>query len=211
MLSIQHNCPHCKTVNGGFTYVFAKLNPVLTNSTSKIWNIVFECNTCGANLICETKTVTSENPNHLNGDIKKIDLFSICEIYPREVLLDIPEHLPNLAANAFKEGLDNLPRSPNAAAAMFRRSLELGLKFFDPDLKRMNLVDRIDELHEMGKITDALKEWAHQVRLDGNLALHDLDEFSISDAQQLQLFTKYILVYLFTLPEQILLAKQTKN
>lgn len=211
MLTMRHDCPYCKTINSGFSFVHAKPNLVSSRRDIKVWNIFFECNTCGSGVICEAMTATSENPNHLNGDIKQVTFFTIVGIYPEQRSHDIPGHLPELVSNAFREGLDNLPKSPNAAVAMFRRALELGLKLFDPSLTKMNLIERIDELSDAGKITTALKEWAHQVRLDGNSALHDLSEFTLKDAEQLHLFTRYILIYLFTLPTQVSNAKESST
>lgn len=64
------------------------------------------------------------------------------------------------------------------------------------------LVDRIDELAEKNIVTGILKDWAHKIRLDGNVAVHDL-EGTEEDAAQLVEFMKLFLHVVFELPKAI--------
>ncbi|ABO60854.1 hypothetical protein AQ808_03620 [Burkholderia pseudomallei] len=86
---------------------------------------------------------------------------------------------------------------------MFRRCLEIALKKFSPDIEAWKLEKRIDRLADAGKITQDLKIWAHRVRLDGNDALHEEEEFTRESATELMEFTRLLLTYLYTLPEKI--------
>ena len=49
-----------------------------------------------------------------------------------------------------------------------------------------------------------MKDWAHQIRLDGNDATHEEDKvFTKEDAEQIREFTELFLIYAFTLPERV--------
>ena len=90
---------------------------------------------------------------------------------------------------------------------MFRRALELAVRKLDPDApKRATLIERIERLSN-DVITPAMKQWAHQVRLGGNDALHDPEEFTIEEAQILRTFADLFLTYAFTLPTMLECAK----
>ncbi|CAM2147665.1 DUF4145 domain-containing protein [Pararobbsia alpina] len=86
---------------------------------------------------------------------------------------------------------------------MFRRCLEIALKQHSPDVEAWKLEKRIDKLAAEGRITKDLQAWAHRVRLDGNDALHEEEEFTKESAAELMQFTELLLVYLYTLPEKI--------
>ncbi len=208
---MKHNCPYCKTINSGFTYAHSNLNLIKSYGAPKLWNIFFECNNCGMGVVCEVQSMVIDEPSKLSGDIKSNKFYIVHSINPQEIQHEIPDYLPPQVLNAFKEGVINLPQSPNAAGAMFRRSLEIGLKLLDPKSSEFKLLNRIDRLASEGKITNAIKEWSHQIRLDGNDALHEIEELTNDDAEQLHLFTKYSLLYLFTLPKQVELAKSKRD
>jgi hypothetical protein len=53
-----------------------------------------------------------------------------------------------------------------------------------------------------------MKEWAHAVRLGGNNALHDPEEFSEKDAGDLRVFTELFLTYAFMLPAMLKAHKE---
>ena len=72
----------------------------------------------------------------------------------------------------------------------------------DEAKKYSNIQSRIDAQHQKGKLTPDLKEWAHQIRLDGNDASHD-EDFSEEDAKRLLEFAELYLIYVYTLPGRI--------
>jgi hypothetical protein len=94
----------------------------------------------------------------------------------------------------------------NAAAIMFRRSIEIAVKSLPNAAQSGNLKKRIDDL-PANIATPAMKEWAHQVRLDANDAAHEPEEFSEDDAKQLHTFAEMFLTYAFTLPAMMKRAK----
>ncbi|ONN64807.1 hypothetical protein BTM36_22155 [Herbaspirillum sp. VT-16-41] len=86
---------------------------------------------------------------------------------------------------------------------MFRRTIDVGTKQFNTDIEVFRLEKRIDKLAEEGKITKDLQTWAHKIRFEGNGAIHELDEPTKEQTEELELFTELVLTYLFTLPAKV--------
>ncbi|VTQ77931.1 Uncharacterised protein [Bordetella bronchiseptica] len=86
---------------------------------------------------------------------------------------------------------------------MFRRSLEIALKQFSPDIEAWKLEKRIDKLASLHLITQDMKDWAHEIRLVGNEALHEEDVPSKKEAEDLMMFSEMLLTYLYTLPAKV--------
>ena len=53
-----------------------------------------------------------------------------------------------------------------------------------------------------------MKDWAQHIRLGGNNAVHEPEEFSDTDARQLHIFAELFLTYAFTLPEMLKSEKE---
>ncbi|MCO7642546.1 DUF4145 domain-containing protein [Pseudomonas sp. S 311-6] len=94
---------------------------------------------------------------------------------------------------------------------MLRRCMEVALKQFAPDVDAWKLEKRIDKLAAENRITPALQEWAHELRLDGNEALHGTGEASEELARRMERLTHFLLIYLYTLPEQVRLAREQRE
>ena len=94
--------------------------------------------------------------------------------------------------------MENLPRNYDAAGSMFRTALEAGLKEKFPEVEGI-LYERIQQAANQHGLAPDLVNWAHRIRLDGNVAVHD-GEFSKTDAENLHAFTELVFMYLFTLP-----------
>lgn len=113
-----------------------------------------------------------------------------------------PPHAPGYAAECFRQGAENLPRNPDAAGAMFRKALEVGLEDEYPEIGG-SLKKRIELAAAEGHLTRELAAWADQIRLDGNEAVHGKDSFSQEDASRLHEFTRLVFYYLFSLPRML--------
>jgi hypothetical protein len=93
-------------------------------------------------------------------------------------------------------------RSPAVVTMGCRAVLELALKELEatvaheearkPKRKANTLQERIDRLAEEGTITHTLKNWAHQLRLDGNDGAHDLK----GDAERALTFARFVEFFL---------------
>lgn len=93
---------------------------------------------------------------------------------------------------------------------MYRKAMELGLKDKSPGIEAWKIEKRIDKMAAEGLITKELQDWAHELRLDGNDAVHD-DEMDKDDADRMHNFCKFLLTYLYTLPEQVKAARALRT
>ncbi|KQI67331.1 hypothetical protein AN189_16375 [Loktanella sp. 3ANDIMAR09] len=80
--------------------------------------------------------------------------------------------------------------------------LELALRELDQTDTKLSLYKRIEALHAEGVITSAIKDWAHDIRLDRNAAVHD-GEGSVTEAAEYIAFLKMFFNMAFSLPARI--------
>lgn len=202
MITLKYDCPHCQAQNSAFTFVKSNLNRVLSSNIKYVFNIFFQCNNCGSCVIVENFSLDNAPPETYHGDILMMEKYHLINIFPEQKTLDKINNLPPQVEKSFVEGQKIIKESPTAACGLFRRCLDVGLKIISPEVDG-NLINRIDKLAEKNKITPALQSWAHRIRLDGNNAMHEIEDASLDDARKMYELTKYILIYLFTLPKQI--------
>ena len=88
---------------------------------------------------------------------------------------------------------------------MFRRVLDMATKRLATE-KTDGLYNRIVHLKETRKITPELWGLADSIRLDGNEAVHE-ENFDETKVAQLKEFTYLFLLYTFTLPKLVEMAK----
>jgi hypothetical protein len=65
------------------------------------------------------------------------------------------------------------------------------------------LKQRIDWLHDKGKLTEDLKAWAHLMRDEGHDAAHEEDPYTPDEAEDLRDLTEVFLMHVFTIPGKI--------
>lgn len=201
MATIVHDCPHCLATRAAFDVAFAQPHP----TQGGLWNLLAICPACGLAIYAKVRSPSPHhNPKAYVGNLMLAQGYFVAAVFPEAEQSPAPEHVPEAAGRAYEQGARCLGRSDfTPAAAMFRRCLEIALKKFSPDIEAWKLEKRIDRLADAGKITQDLKTWAHRVRLDGNDALHEEEEFTRESATELMEFTRLLLTYLYTLPEKI--------
>jgi Domain of unknown function (DUF4145) len=146
-----------------------------------------------------------------NRDLTRAAEDFLVQVFPEPEKTEVPEHVPESAARAFTQAVESrVAGHYDAAGAMYRKALDVGLKAIDPLLKG-RLQERIDKLAAGHKLTPSIKDWAHDIRLDGNDAAHEEDPFTKGEAEQMHLFTQLVLTYLFTLPEKVKLRGKPKG
>ena len=91
----------------------------------------------------------------------------------------------------------------DAANVMARSSLQAALR--DQGASGDNLSREIDDLAKKGLIPPIMKEWAHNLRLEGNKSAHPTtgEVVNPQDVRDLVRFLDFFLEYLFDLPHQI--------
>lgn len=141
---------------------------------------------------------------NINGSIAENKLIHIVSVLPESNPVDVPEHVPVRVAELFREAEENMgDERYESAMAGYRKALEVALKSHTPDIEAFKLDKRIDRLFSEGKITESLKDWAHEIRSIGNVGLHDLEKPEQDEVLQMALLSRYLLIYLYTLPEKV--------
>ena len=195
------NCPHCLTKAAGFEFVFQWEDRKLRQQAF----LVGKCGVCNKGVVLHARaTHTSPFPNlTTNQEDFERPRYETLGFWPARSLV-LPEDLPPNVESFFLQGLENLKGQRwDAAGAMFRKTLDVATKIIAPDLRNENLFARINKLVETNLLTQAMGEWSHEIRLDGNSAIHDDDPESQEDAEALQKFSEAFLTYAFSLPSLV--------
>lgn len=135
-------------------------------------------------------------------------------VYPLGKPPDIHQAIPPSVASDYKEALQCFTiNAPRATVAMCRRALQTSV-IEQGAKKDANLVDQIDDLNQQGKITKDLRDWAHQIRLTGNLGAHPdtdgLKDVTPQDAEEVLNFLDSYFNYVYILPAQVKKHKERK-
>ncbi len=196
---ITFQCPHCGAKEMNFPLINCAQDP----NNQRLFAGFAVCSGCHAPICMQIISHSGANPDLYQGDLMKSSAFVVPMVYPKLEGTIVPEHVPKTVASPFKQAVESrVAGHYDAAGAMYRKSLDVGLKAIAPDLKG-TLYSRIETLASQNKLTPSLKEWAHGIRLDGNDASHDEVAFSKPEAEEMHAFTQLVLMYLFTLPEMI--------
>lgn len=203
MAQLTLPCPHCRAEKVGFAARgFCSMRPGQSPAL-----LFLQCEGCGEGLVAIMPQGANSVQYWISGSMGSPG--PIQRTYPELVALKAPADIPDNVRTPFLSGLDNLsrPLGASAAAMMFRRAIELAVKNLNPSAPAGdNLKKRIDSLGP-NIATPAMKDWAHSVRLDGNEAAHDQDEFTEADAKELHVFAEMFLTYAFTLPAALVRAR----
>ncbi len=203
---LVQNCPHCGAENTGFTLDGQSQWP----GESARWRMLFSCNRCHRPVSATGDSNSGHAPDKIPGDVR--NRFNNFKVWPADRVPSIPQHLPEAVAKAFLQAESVIRRNgfAESAVAMDRRALEIATKKFAPDLVDKTLQRRIDVLAERYLLTPALRDWAHELRTLGNDALHDEDGVTSEEARGTHELTRYVLTYLFTLPEQVRASREAR-
>lgn len=195
MAVFRTDCPHCATNDVGFDVAWSyKLAPFKYASAAI-------CGSCSLPITIVMAGL-DQPPERLAGDISS--QVHAEHIWPEITDLAAPRHTPDAVANRFIEGEDAYRRKRwNSAVAMYRSALDIATKALEGVPEKLSFYKRLIWLHENHQITQQMKDWADHVRVDGNDALHDPEEFGEQDARPLRLFTETFLRYLYELPGEV--------
>lgn len=210
-------CPHCGTHDVAFTSV-AHVQTAKNNDNESLWNVFFACNRCLGGVVANVTSSRLYGPHNQGANISipglgkvsngQMATFQVIDTYPSPPTHLAPDHVPDRIAAAYIEASENLHRQKNETSQMLsRKALDLATKRLLPESKK-KLYGRIEELRDTGKITAEMADWAHIVRDDGNVSVHDENEVTREEAAELLAFTETFLMYAFTLPGMIAKRRQ---
>jgi hypothetical protein len=203
MATLVADCPHCGASHAAFPIVFTSIHP---SKGREFFNVFGWCPACGGPYSAVIHSYLGGNdPKQFEGNVGRYNSgFTVKDFFPKQEISKSPLHVPKAAARAFVEGSGNLTDGRyTSAVAMFRRAIDIGTKQFSDEVTAWKLEKRIDKLCAEGLITKDMKTWAHKIRLEGNEAVHEIDEPTKEQAAELKLFTEMVLTYLYTLPEKV--------
>ena len=122
-------------------------------------------------------------------------------LYPGEPKL-LSEALPDSVKTAYDQAARCLTASLfEPCVLMSRKCLEAVCKTLNANGRSLHA--RLANLHEAEHIDSRLLDWAHQVRVIGNEAAHDVDApVTKEDARDAFEFTEAILIYVFSLAKR---------
>lgn len=211
-MMLSHDCPYCETKSVAFTPHGEAAHP-----ENFVYEVLFTCNKCHRGIVATIQAPGPMSPSaNVRGDVGKLNqYFGLIEVNPKPPSPIIPEHIPKNIERSYSEAGRILSSSPTAAVGMFRRSIDLALRkehfsgvAFN---EKESLYNRIESLVASHHLTQAIGDWAHSVRLDGNEALHAEPEFTATEAAEIGELTEYILRYVFTLPISVEAARNRRN
>jgi hypothetical protein len=212
--SIRHNCPHCDTQRIAFTLA---AETKLAAPRANDWLTLFKCAKCQGGLVIEYQYQVNHgvtSPGACNGDPSNLG-FHEYKFYPGKMPPSSPSHTPEPMLRFFKQAVEALHSgSPDAAGAMSRKVLDVSTQtllreLIGEDAKKFGTIQKaIDELAARNVLTPALREWAHVVRLEGNVAAHDADPYTQEEADELLSFVDLYLTYVYTMPARLELRRK---
>lgn len=215
-LTYSGTCPHCIKENVAMAYKTHLQRPTRTGTNADrttIIDVLFTCNNCRAPVLVnyECANTHKQLPENMTGDLNDYwKYISIRNVWPKLEKKESPKHIPVNVERFLQQGFINFKAQHfDAAGAMARKALEAALVAHSPNLADGSLYQRINKLKENGVLTESLADWAHNVRLLGNDAVHDLEPADPVDVNQALQLAEYLLIYLFTLPTEIKLAKES--
>jgi hypothetical protein len=207
MSSTILNCPHCPAENVGFSIVHEVPLGRYKSSNFAIFLCTGLCTVCRGGVLLKFLDAKSTGKSVVNSQIDPVaEGFKLIESYPSRPSSSIPEYLPNGLQRFYSQARDCLRRDAyDASGAMARKTLDVSTQQLTADLPgRLDTINlRVDALGAAGRITEDLRAWAHEIRLDGNDASHDEEPFTKEDATSLLDFLELYLTYVYTLPGRL--------
>jgi hypothetical protein len=192
MAVFVRDCPYCPATNSSFTIHWQ-------GKIGNLWRVGATCGACGDFIVARVSGGNPNNsPQNTTGNINAMG-YQVGETWPSREAPVAPPHTPGPTASRFTDGEFNFQNGRwNAAVGMYRAALDLATK--DLQAQGATFFARLQWLNQNGRVTADIKDWADHVRVEGNGALHDPDDFSETDAKALRHFTTMFLRYVFEMP-----------
>jgi len=208
MPSIIADCPHCGAQKVGFAFVGEKpISPRSIGGQPRYLELL-QCGNCEGGMVAlyqRSPVAQHATPQSCSSDPKQFG-YTVEDMYPKADRPRIPSHVPDDLGSFFFQAADNLKRRNwDASGAMSRKVVDVSSQqLLGKDTSKFrNIKERIDELANRSIITNDLKDWAHEIRLGGNEAAHDMRPFSETEAEELVDFSELYLTYVYTLPKRL--------
>ena len=186
-------CPHCSPTKS----YFRPLTSHVENAPNGFQKLISaaQCESC-KNFVL---VVAHRNTNH--------QACVLDDVFPLGKPNDwVDVNVPKEIAADFSEALRcHFIKSYRASVVMCRRAIQSSS--IELKAKGGRLIDQIDDLFSSGKITEALKDFAHEVRLTGNDGAHPdkdgLADVGEQDSNDIIDFTREYLHHVYIMPAKL--------
>lgn len=191
-LTFAFECPHCGV------YATFKVNAEFGNPYWGGFAKILGCDNCRQLVYVVTDPALDSRHNQFNPT-------KIIDYYPKRTP-KVDGSVPENVANDFMEAMVCFDVGTNkASAAMCRRALQSSM--LERGAKKERLANQIDELFEKQIITKDIRDWAHEIRLTGNIGAHPdedgLENITRADAAELIKFMEEYLNYVYVMPAKV--------
>jgi hypothetical protein len=184
-------CPHCSIAKPLFHRIFTHESTTHDMMRQRYWSI-YVCATCGGVVTCACNKGTND--------------WTMTEIYPEAVQVDLS--IPEPARNYLQQALETT-YAPTASVMICATSIDAMLKSIG--YTEGALYSRISKAAEDHVITNAMAEWAHEIRLDANDQRHADLKAPLAkevDAMKPVEFALALAEFLFVLPARVQRGRQ---
>ena len=206
-------CPHCGVIT---TYTIVRdTRPAYAEAQreGKLYHTLVSCDNdnCGNITLFIFKGVKKPYKTLRGGTGYSIGL-ELVDQYPKRIP-KFHESIPRQVADDYIEAIKCFDISSwKASVVMCRRALQGSV--IDKGAKKDKLWEQIDELYDQQIITKGIKDWAHEIRLTGNIGAHPdkdgLEDVTQEDAKELIDFMEEYLNYVYIMPSKVA-AKRVKK
>lgn len=140
-----------------------------------------------------------------NAVLVVCDNNEIVDQYPKRIP-KLHKSIPSDVASDYVEAIKCFDVGANKASiSMCRRALQTSV--IEKGAKKDRLIDQIDELFDNDVITGDIKDWAHEIRLAGNIGAHPdkdgLNDVTAQDAKEMIDFMEEYLNYVYIMPSKV--------
>jgi hypothetical protein len=204
-------CPHCGAEKIGFRLAAEFEATTKPTGIYRKFRVAMICTNCDEAVIgvFQTQEITPATSTYtpVNSLMDPTKLgWVLANSYPQPAPSKCPDYAPEYLKKIFLQAANALKRQdPDASGAMSRKVVDVSTQQLlgEESRKYNNIQGRIDALAAANKLTPDLKDWAHQVRLGGNDAAHDVDPFTQEEADELLDFAELYLTYVYALPGRL--------
>jgi len=187
-------CPHCGV------YSTFRVSAEHKNEYWGGYAQILNCNYCHQHVyvVLGEKITEDSRGNKISQEV-------IVESYPKRVP-KMHESITKNIADDYIEAIKCLDVGANKGAiAMCRRALQSSA--LEKGASKDKLIDQIDELWEKGIITKDIREWAHEIRLSGNIGAHPNEDglmnVTAEDAKGMIEFLERYFEYVYVMPYKV--------
>ncbi|MDH5449058.1 MAG: DUF4145 domain-containing protein [Candidatus Bathyarchaeota archaeon] len=137
----------------------------------------------------------------------------VVDQYPKRIPM-VDKSVPPEISRDYTEAIKCFNVGANrGCVVMCRRALQSSV--IERGARKGRLVDQIDELYGNQIITKDIRDWAHEIRLTGNIGAHPdddgLEDIQPDNAEELLKFMEEYLNYVYIMPAKVAAKRARKH